>query len=53
MIYILSIAVVIVLFGLLLSIYKTKSWKSPTQIIAAIVGALILAWLLYTCQGDD
>jgi len=53
MINILSIAVVIILFGLLLSIYKTKSLKSSSQIIAAIVGALILAYLLYTCQGDD
>jgi hypothetical protein len=38
---------------LLYDIYKTGSYKKPRQIISAITGALILAYILYTCQSDN
>lgn len=53
MIYIISIALIILVFSLLYSIYKTKTYKKPTQIITAITGAIILVYILYTCQSDQ
>ncbi|HEY1114154.1 MAG TPA: hypothetical protein VGE66_11365 [Chitinophagaceae bacterium] len=52
MLYILSIALVLVVFALLYSIYKSKTYKKPTQIITALTGAVILVLLLYTCRSD-
>jgi hypothetical protein len=43
----------IILFGLLYSIYKTKSYKKPKQIISAVVSALLLAYILFTCNSDN
>ena len=42
-----------ILFGLLYDIYKTRSYKKPRQIIWAVVGALVLAYILYTCRSDN
>lgn len=43
----------VVLFSLLYDIYKTRSYKKPKQLIWAVVGALILAYLLFTCKTDN
>ena len=40
-------------FIILLSIYKTGKYKKSKQVTAAIVGALILVYFLYTCTSDD
>ena len=50
---IIFVAFAIVLFILLYDIYKTGSYKKPKQIILALVGALLLVSLLYTCQSDN
>ncbi len=43
----------IILFSLLYDIYKKRSYKKPKQIIPGIAGALILAYILYTCETDN
>jgi len=43
----------IILFILLYDIYKTRKYNKPRQIIWAIVGALLLAYILYTCHSDS
>ncbi len=50
---ILSVQLAIFLFSLIYSVYKTKSDKKPKQIISAIVGALLLVYILYTCNSDN
>lgn len=52
MLYILSAVLILLVFGLLYSIYKTRTYKKPTQVITAITGAIILVLLLYTCRSD-
>lgn len=51
--FILFIILAVVIFILLYDIYKTRSYKRPRQIIWAIVGALTLAYILYTCKSDN
>lgn len=50
---ILIFIVSVILFGLLYSIYKTKSYKKPKQIISAVIGALLLVYILFTCNSDN
>lgn len=52
MLYILSLVLVLLVSGLLYSIYKSKTYKKPTQVITAIIGAIVLVLILYTCQSD-
>ena len=52
MIYLLSLALVLLVSGLLYSIYKSKTYKKPTQVVTAITGALVLVLILYTYQSD-
>ena len=53
MIYILSIVLAAIIFSLLYSIYKTRRYNKTSQIITAICGAVILVYILYTCQADQ
>jgi uncharacterized membrane protein YeaQ/YmgE (transglycosylase-associated protein family) len=53
MLYVLSIVLFIIAFSLLYSIYKTKRYNKPSQVIPAICGAIILVYILYTCQSDQ
>lgn len=47
-------ALLVVLFSwLLYSIYKTRRFKGPGQVIVSIVGALLLIYILYTCNSDN
>jgi len=51
--YVPAIILAIVLFVILYDIYKTKRYARPRQIIWAIVGAIALAYILYTCRSDN
>lgn len=53
MIAVLSIILGLILFELLYSIFKTRSYKRPKQIISSIVGAILLVYILYTCNSDN
>jgi uncharacterized membrane protein YeaQ/YmgE (transglycosylase-associated protein family) len=50
---ILFIALGIILFGLLYDVFKTKRYVKTDQIIAAIIGAFLLVYILYTCKSDN
>lgn len=53
--YLIPGILVAILFALLYSIYKTKTRRYIhfKQISSALIGALILAYVLYTCQSDN
>jgi hypothetical protein len=42
-----------IFFVILLSIYKTGKYKKSKQVIAAVIGALLLVYFIYTCSSDD
>jgi hypothetical protein len=50
---ILFVVLALILFWLLYDIYKTRSYKRPKQIFWSVVGALVLAFILYTCKTDN
>jgi uncharacterized membrane protein YeaQ/YmgE (transglycosylase-associated protein family) len=50
---ILFIALGVILFGLLYDVFKTKRYVKADQIIAAIIGAFLLVYILYTCKSDN
>jgi hypothetical protein len=51
--YLFPVAVIIILLVILISIYNTKKYRLPKQLSAALIGALLLLYLLYTCKSDD
>jgi len=51
--YLIPISLIILLFIVLVSIYNTKKYKLTKQITAAMIGALILVYVLYTCTSDN
>jgi len=42
-----------IFFVILLSVYKTGKYKRSKQVIAAVIGALLLVYFIYTCSSDD
>ena len=50
---ILLIVFVLILFIVLYDVYKTRRYTQPRQIILAIIGALVLMYILYTCKTDN
>ena len=51
--YLFPIVLIAALFGTLYSIFKSGKYKRPKQITAAIIVALILIYILYTCNSDN
>jgi hypothetical protein len=51
--YLIAAILVLILFTLVYSIYKTKRNTRFKQITAAIVATILLVFLLYTCQTDN
>lgn len=51
--YLIPAILLLVLFYFLYSIYKNRYNSRPRQIAAAITGALLLGFLLYTCNSDE
>jgi hypothetical protein len=47
------IALVVVLSVIMYDIFKTGRYRRPRQIILAIVGALLLVYILFTCKSDN
>jgi hypothetical protein len=51
--YLIAAIMILTLFVLVYSIYKTKHNVRFKQITAAIVATALLVFLLYTCQTDN
>ena len=51
--YLLPAVLLLLFFLLLASLYRTGKNVRFKQIAAAIVGALLLLFLLYTCNSDN
>jgi hypothetical protein len=50
---VIPIMLAIALFILLFSVFKTKRYTRTHQIYSAFIAALILVYILYTCNSDN
>ncbi|HUS02130.1 MAG TPA: hypothetical protein VMY77_10410 [Chitinophagaceae bacterium] len=53
--YIIHLGLFLILFVTLYSVYKSKTgkYKKHKQVIAAFIGAVLLMYMLYTCNSDN
>ena len=53
--YVIQVGMFLILFSTLYSIYKSKTgkYKRHKQITAALIGAFLLMYMLYTCNSDN
>jgi multisubunit Na+/H+ antiporter MnhB subunit len=51
--FVLPLALSVIIFGLLYSIYKKRKYILVKQISATIMGTIVLVYILYACNNDN